>query len=134
MWPNDLPLLPTSLKSLKVLHRLSIELARNSIGNVENLVGDAFIAAVAREVHKAFLVGDGTSNTITGLANESGIQVVSGVGTPTVDDLGPPHPLTHVRHAPGPTDPSRFAGAPLLLALWPVSPAFIWTQKEGTPD
>ena len=61
-------------------------------------------------------------------------QVVSGVGTPTVDDLGPPHPLTHVRHAPGPTDPSRFAGAPLFLALWPVSSAFIWTQKEGTPD
>ena len=84
---DELLLLPTSLKSLKVLHRLSNELARNSIGNVEQLIGDAFIAAIAREVDKAFLTGDGAGNTITGLANESGIQVVSAVGTPTVDDL-----------------------------------------------
>jgi len=84
---DELLLLPTSLKSLKVLHRLSNELARNSIGNVETLIGDAFIAAIAREVDKAFLTGDGAANTVTGLANESGIQVVSAVGTPTVDDL-----------------------------------------------
>jgi len=84
---DELLLLPTSLKSLKVLHRLSNELARNSVGNVETLIGDAFIAAVAREVDRAFLTGDGAGNTITGLANESGIQVVSAVGTPTVDDL-----------------------------------------------
>ncbi len=80
---DELLLLPTSLKSLKVLHRLSNELARNSVGNVEELIGTAFIMAVAREVDKAFLVGDGAGNTITGLANESGIQVVAGVGTPT---------------------------------------------------
>lgn len=84
---DELLLLPTSLKSLKVLHRLSNELARNSVGTVEQLIGDAFIAAIAREVDKAFLTGDGAGSTITGLANESGIQVVSAVGTPTVDDL-----------------------------------------------
>jgi len=84
---DELLLLPTSLKSLKVLHRLSNELARNSVGNVENLIGAAFIAAVAREVDKAFIAGDGSSNTITGLANQSGIQVETAIGTPTVDDL-----------------------------------------------
>ncbi|MBA2557112.1 MAG: phage major capsid protein, partial [Chloroflexi bacterium] len=84
---DELTLLPTSLKSLKVLHRLSNELARNSVGNVERLVGDAFIGAIARELDRAFLVGTGSGNTITGLANQTGVQAVTGVGTPTVDDL-----------------------------------------------
>jgi len=84
---DELVLLPTSLKSLKVLHRLSNELARNSVGNVEDLIGDAFIRAIAREVDRAFLVGDGASNTVTGLANETGVQTIAAVGTPTIDDL-----------------------------------------------
>src|SRR5688572_15918354 len=84
---DELVLLPTSLKSLKVLHRLSNELARNSVGNVEDLIGDAFIRAIAREVDRAFLVGDGAANTVVGLANQTGVQTTAAVGTPTVDDL-----------------------------------------------
>lgn len=84
---DELTLLPSSLKSLKVIHRLSNELARNSVGNVEDLIGDAFIRAVAREWDKAALVGDGAANTVTGLANQTGVQVMAAVGAPTVDDL-----------------------------------------------
>lgn len=84
---DELTLLSSSLKSLKVIHRLSNELARNSVGNVEELIGDAFIRAVAREWDKAALVGDGAANTVTGLANQTGVQVMPGVGAPTVDDL-----------------------------------------------
>ncbi len=82
---DEMTLLPTSLKSLKVLHRLSNELARNSVGNVETLIGDAFIRAIARELDSAFLAGTGAANTITGLAAQTGAAVTGLVGTPTVD-------------------------------------------------
>lgn len=84
---DELTLLASSLKSLKVIHRLSNELARNSVGNVEDLIGDAFIRAVAREWDRAALIGDGAANTVTGLANQTGVQTIAAVGTPTVDDL-----------------------------------------------
>jgi HK97 family phage major capsid protein len=84
---DELTLLPTSLKSLKVLHRLSNELARNSVGNVERLIGTAFINAVAREWDKAALAGTGASNTVTGLAATSGAQTMTTVGAISVDKL-----------------------------------------------
>lgn len=84
---DELTLLPSNLKSLKILSRLSNELARNSVGPAEDLIGDAFIRAIAREWDRAALVGDGAANTVTGLANQTGVQVLAGIGTPTVDDL-----------------------------------------------
>jgi len=84
---DELTLLPTSLKSLKVIHRISNELARNAEGDVASLVSDALVRRIAVELDKAFLVGDGAANTITGLRAQTGAQVVAAVGAPTIDDL-----------------------------------------------
>ena len=84
---DELVLLPTNLKSLKVIHRLSNELVRNAVLNVADAIGEALVRRVAVELDRAFLVGGGASNTITGLKYETGAQVVAGVGVPTVDDL-----------------------------------------------
>lgn len=84
---DELVLLPSSLKSLKTIHRISNELARNSIGNIELLLGDAFIQAIARAWDAAALAGTGAAGTVTGIANQSGIQTMAAVGVPSIDDL-----------------------------------------------
>jgi HK97 family phage major capsid protein len=84
---GELTLLPSSLKSLKVLHRFSNELARHSVVSIATALRDAFVAQVAGALDKAFLIGDGSSNTILGIANQSGVQVTATTGTPTVDML-----------------------------------------------
>ena len=84
---GELELLPSSLKSLKILHRISNELARHSVGNIAALLSNALTRRVALALDKAFLVGDGASNTVRGLAASTGIQVMAGVGQPSVDDL-----------------------------------------------
>lgn len=84
---GELTLLPSSLKSLKVLHRVSNELARHSVVNVSKVLSAALVKRVANAVDKAFLVGDGVSNTITGLVNQPDVQTMAAVGTPDVDSL-----------------------------------------------
>lgn len=84
---GELTLLPSSLKSLKVIHRVSNELARNAVSNVANLLSTALVRRVANALDAAFLTGDGVANTILGIANQTGVQTVAAVGTPTVDDL-----------------------------------------------
>jgi HK97 family phage major capsid protein len=84
---SELVLLPSTLKSLKVLHRISNELARHSLAPVASVLSAALVRRVANAVDKAFLTGDGTAGTVLGVANQTGIQVMAGVGAPTVDDL-----------------------------------------------
>ena len=84
---GEVVLLPSSLKSLKVLHRLSNELARHAVTDIAATLGTALVAEVARAADAAFLTGDGAANTIRGLANATGVQVTAAVGTPTVDSL-----------------------------------------------
>jgi HK97 family phage major capsid protein len=84
---GEVELLPTSLKSLKVLHRVSNELARNAGQNVALALSAALVARVANALDRAFLIGDGAANTIRGIANATGVQVATAVGTPNVDDL-----------------------------------------------
>lgn len=98
-------MLPSTLKSVKTIHRTSRELLRHAVlpysedrlsgeeatdddATAETLT-DALVLAVARTMDKAFLVGDGapTGTTPVGLANRTGIQVMTGVGAPTVDHL-----------------------------------------------
>jgi len=84
---GELELLPGSLKSLKVIHRVSNELARHSVAVVAELLSDALTARVALAVDRAMLIGDGANSTILGIANQTGVQVMPAVGMPTVDDL-----------------------------------------------
>jgi HK97 family phage major capsid protein len=84
---GEVVLLPSSLKSLKVLHRISNELARHAVTDIAATLGTAMVAEVARAADSAFLTGDGAAGTIRGLANATGVQVTAAVGTPTVDAL-----------------------------------------------
>ncbi len=84
---GELTLLPSSLKSLKTLHRFSNELARHSVTNIATVLQDALVRRVANALDSAFLTGDGAANTVTGLANQTGVQTMAAVGTPVVDDL-----------------------------------------------
>ena len=84
---GEVVLLPSSLKSLKVLHRISNELARHAVTDIANTLGGALVGEVARNADAAFVVGDGAANTVRGLANATGVQVTAATGTPTVDKL-----------------------------------------------
>lgn len=84
---GELTLLPSTLRGLKVLHRMSNELARHAVGNASTLLSDALVRRVARALDAAFLAGTGTAGSIRGLLALDGTQRVAGVGSPTVDDL-----------------------------------------------
>jgi HK97 family phage major capsid protein len=84
---GEITLLPSTLKSIKVLHRFSNELARLSVLNVANALRDAIVRRVALALDRAFLVGEGTGNTVLGIARVSGIIEPAAYGTLEVDDL-----------------------------------------------
>lgn len=84
---GEVELLPSSLKSLKVIHRISNELARNAVGDISSVLSAALVARVAGAIDGAMLVGDGATDTILGIANKTGVQVMAAVATPTVDEL-----------------------------------------------
>jgi len=84
---GEVELLPSSLKSLKVIHRISNELARNAVGDITSVLSAALVARVAGAIDEAMLTGAGTANTILGIANKTGVQVMAAVGTPSVDEL-----------------------------------------------
>lgn len=83
---GEVTLLPSNLKSVKVLHRFSNELARLAVVNIANALWDAIVRRVALAVDRAFLIGEGTNNTVRGIVNTSGILVRT-YGTLEVDDL-----------------------------------------------
>ena len=90
---DDLTLLPTNRKSMKVLTRLSNELIRHATVGALETVRDRLVGAMARQLDAAFLTGDGASDTITGLLAQTGTQTMAAVGTPDVDDLHDAHGL-----------------------------------------
>lgn len=76
---GEVTLLPTNLKSVKVIHRFSNELARHSIVSIAQTMQAAFVKKVADKIDNAFLTGDGTldangNRTPIGLFNQVGVQ------------------------------------------------------------
>lgn len=84
---GEVTLLPSNLKSIKVLHRFSNELARLAVVNIANALRDAIVRRVALAIDRAFLLGDGAGNTVRGLVHLPDVQEMSYGGTVTVDDL-----------------------------------------------
>lgn len=84
---GEVVLLPSSLKSVKVLHRFSAELARHAVVNIAAALQAAIVTRVALAVDRAFLVGEGTNNTVKGLTNFPGILTRTYTTAPKVDDL-----------------------------------------------
>lgn len=84
---SEVVLLPASLKSLKVIHRVSSELARHAVVNIGAALSSALVRMVGLEMDRQFLLGVGGAGNITGLANITGAQVTNTVGPLTIDKL-----------------------------------------------
>ena len=83
---DELTLLPDTLKSVKVISRYTNELARQSVVGIDAVIRTRLVRDVADKIDDAFLLGDGTGNTVTGLVNQTGIQTGT-LDTADVDSL-----------------------------------------------
>jgi HK97 family phage major capsid protein len=70
---DEVTLLPSTLKGLKVLVKLSNELIRTSVVGLDAVLRTRLVTDVANALHKALWDGDGTSNTIKGILRATGI-------------------------------------------------------------
>jgi HK97 family phage major capsid protein len=85
---SELVLLPSSLRSIKVIHRVSAELARHAVIDVVNVLRSALVRRIALALDSVFIAGTGDNDTPLGILNTPGTQSEDyGAGGPTVDDL-----------------------------------------------
>lgn len=96
---GEITLLPTNLKSAKIIHRFSNELARHSIVSIAQTMQAAFVKRTADALDLAFLNGVGTldangNRTPIGLFNQTGTQsstltlTTAGVLNSVIDSVG----------------------------------------------
>ena len=71
---GEVSLMPSTLKSLKVLIRFSNELLRQSVIGLDATLKQRLVTDVSNALDDALLTGDGASNTIRGIINQSGVQ------------------------------------------------------------
>lgn len=79
---DEVTLLPSTLKGLKVLVKLSNELIRTSVVGLESVLRTRLVTDVANALDAALWDGTGTSNTIKGILRQTGIAT----GTLDLDD------------------------------------------------
>lgn len=70
---DEVTLLPSTLKGLKVLVKLSNELIRTSVVGLESVLRTRLVTDVAAALDAALWDGTGTSNTVKGILRASGI-------------------------------------------------------------
>ncbi|WP_349269160.1 hypothetical protein MPNTM1_04610 [Mycolicibacterium parafortuitum] len=70
---DEVTLLPSTLKSLKVLVRFSNEMARQSVVALDATLRQTLVTNVAEALDAALWDGTGTSNTIKGILRQTGI-------------------------------------------------------------
>jgi HK97 family phage major capsid protein len=71
---DEVTLLPSTLKGLKVLVKLSNELVRTSVVGLESVLRSRLVTDVANALDAALWDGAGTSNTIKGILRATGIE------------------------------------------------------------
>lgn len=71
---DEVTLLPSTLKGLKVLVKLSNELIRTSVVGLESVLRTRLVTDVANALDVALWDGAGTSNTIKGILRQTGIE------------------------------------------------------------
>jgi HK97 family phage major capsid protein len=71
---DEVTLLPSTLKGLKVLVKLSNELIRTSVVGLESVLRTRLVTDVAHALDAALWDGAGTSNTIKGILRATGIE------------------------------------------------------------
>lgn len=70
---DEVTLLPSTLKGLKVLVKLSNELIRTSVVGLESVLQSRLVTDVAHALDAALWDGTGSSNTVKGILRQSGI-------------------------------------------------------------
>ncbi len=99
---DEVTLLPSTLKSIKVLVRVSNELIRTSVVGLDAVLQQRLVADVAGALDKALYDGAGTSNTIKGIFQASGIatgtlvltdpdSLIDGLATAQANHVTPTH-------------------------------------------
>ncbi|MET0994706.1 MAG: phage major capsid protein [Mycobacterium sp.] len=71
---GEVALMPSTLKSLKVLIRFSNELLRQSVIGLDATLKQRLVTDVSNALDDALLKGAGTSDTIRGIINQTGVQ------------------------------------------------------------
>jgi HK97 family phage major capsid protein len=99
---DEVTLLPSTLKSLKVLVRMTNELIRTSVIGLEAVLQTRLVTDVANALDAALWDGAGTSNTIKGILRASGIatgtldltdadSLIDGIATAQGNKVNPTH-------------------------------------------
>lgn len=70
---GEIELMPTNLKSIKTLTRVSNELIRMAKIGVSGVLQRRIVTDVRDKLDTALLTGDGAGNTVTGLINQTGV-------------------------------------------------------------
>lgn len=71
---GEVKLMPSDRKSLKVLIRFSNELLRQSVIGLDATLRQRLVTDTSNALDNALLKGDGTSKSITGIINQTGVQ------------------------------------------------------------
>lgn len=71
---DEVRLMPEDRKSVKVITRYSNELARQSVVGLDAVLRSRLVNDVSHMLDDAFLNGDGTDNSVTGLFSQPGTQ------------------------------------------------------------
>ncbi|MCV7056294.1 phage major capsid protein [Mycolicibacterium gilvum] len=99
---DEVTLLPSTLKGLKVLVKLTNELIRTSVVGLESVLRTRLVADVAHALDAALWDGPGTSNTIKGILRQTGIatgtldltdadSLIDGIATAQGNKVNPSH-------------------------------------------
>ena len=81
---DEVSMLPSTLKSLKVISRVTSEVLRSSAQSLDAILKQRLATDTAKALDVALFTGNGNSNTIKGLLNQTG--VASGVLDATKTD------------------------------------------------
>lgn len=92
---DEVKLMPNDRKSVKTLIRFSNELARQSVIGLDQTLRARLVRDVAAKLDDAFLLGDGTAGSVTGIVNQPGVQA----GTLDLTDLDTLHDAMALAHA-----------------------------------
>lgn len=99
---DEVTLLPSDLKSLKVLVRVSNEMVRQSVIGLDAVLQARLVTDVANALDAALWDGDGTSNTITGILQADNVEtgdldvtdvdsLIDGMATAMANHVTPTH-------------------------------------------
>ena len=99
---DEIVLLPSTLKSLKVLVRFSNEMARQSVVALEATLRTRLVSDVGNALDAALWDGAGTSNTIKGILRQTGVatgtldltdadSLIDGLATAQANKVMPTH-------------------------------------------